>query len=83
MGTLEPFARDKLLISIYRSLSHKKTAQTDAESLTATLVDSLLSKQQKGLLTSEQIIKTIYDTLVRFDKAAATHYQAHHSTDNR
>jgi transcriptional regulator NrdR family protein len=76
---LQPFLRDKLLISVYRSLSHRKTALLDADSLCATIIASLVSQQQKGLLNTEHIIKTTHQILLKFDRAAATHYQAHHS----
>jgi transcriptional regulator NrdR family protein len=78
-GSLEPFLEAKLLISVYSSLSHRKAAYEDAGNLTATIVASLLSQQQKGLLSCGQIIKTTEEILDRFDEPAAIHYKAHHS----
>lgn len=82
-GHLEPFLRDKLLISLYHSLSHRKTAIRDAESLCTTIIAVLLDQSQKGLLNTIQIIKITHLTLHRFDPAAATHYEAHHGLENR
>lgn len=77
-GTLEAFSRDKLLISLHRSLSHRKTALTDATALTDTIVgrlhlafiDNTVDRQYLRLLARE--------TLERFDHAAGVHYTAFH-----
>lgn len=78
-GRLSPFLRDKLFLSLSNSLSHRKTAVTDASVLTDTVIHRLLMVQQRGLLTRDHIIYESGEVLQRFDKAAATHYVAHHS----
>lgn len=78
-GRLEPFYRDKLLLSVHRSLSHRKKAYTDAGSLTDTITVSLLSQSTRGLLSLEEVTDATLSVLKRFDKAAAVHYRANHS----
>lgn len=74
---LEPFYRDKLLISVYGSLSHRKTALSDAGAVADTVTIKLLDHSKRGLLSSQEIVEVTLSVLRRFDKAAATHYQAH------
>jgi transcriptional regulator NrdR family protein len=75
---LQPFLRDRLFLSLHRSLSHRKTALTDAGELTDTIMRQLYSIHTKGILKSSVIKETAHEVLSRFDPAAATHYQAHH-----
>lgn len=77
-GTLEPFQRDKLLVSLYSSLDHRKTALRDASGLIETVVAKLLSQAGHGIITTEIIRKKADHVLTSFDSAAATHYRAHH-----
>jgi transcriptional regulator NrdR family protein len=77
-GRLEPFSRDKLLIDVYDSLRHRKTALADATALTLTIWSQLQGPIEEGLIDREEIIKTVASVLKRFDKAAATHYLAFH-----
>lgn len=76
---VEPFSRDKLFLSIYESLKHRKTAVADAGGLTDTVVSKLLTQTDSPALSREQIVTTTLDTLNHFDKPAATHYQAFHT----
>lgn len=77
-GKLEPFSRDKLFISVYFSLKHRKTALSDARAITDTII-SAVGKQINGaevdliLITSKTC-----EVLKRFDRAAAVHYQAYY-----
>lgn len=75
---LQPFLRDKLLISIYGSLLHRKSALNDATSLTDTIVSTILGQCRSGLIHRDEIIETAAATLSKFDNLAATHYLAHH-----
>lgn len=77
-GRLRPFLRDKLLLSLHRSLSHRKTATSDATELTDTILNKLMTKQSAGSLEVDVIIDTADQILKRFDRAAAVHYLAHH-----
>jgi transcriptional repressor NrdR len=75
---LEPFSRDKLFLSIWNSLQHRKTALTDASGLTDTVIKKLLGEVEAATLDAGTIQRTALVALTRFDKAAATHYQAFH-----
>lgn len=76
-GSYEPFERDKLLLSIYDSLRHRKTAQTDATALTGTIITQLL-RHKTAQLHVTLIANTTYSVLQRFDAAASVHYRAFH-----
>lgn len=78
-GSLEPFYEDKLFVSLHDSLSHKKAPLADARALSNTVISKVLGQSNDGLINKEQIIESCYQTLSRFDKAAATYYRAHHS----
>ncbi len=75
---LEPFWRDKLLISLYDSLKHRKTATQDASALCDTVCGLVLARVQHAKLSTDQINTLVLEVLQRFDNAAATHYQAFH-----
>lgn len=75
---LSPFNRDKLLLSIYKSLEHRDKSLEDAAGLTDTVINKLSSLAVNGILTPKQIAQTVQVALNRFDKAASVHYQANH-----
>ncbi|MCA9331750.1 hypothetical protein KC968_02300 [Candidatus Saccharibacteria bacterium] len=75
---LEPFQRDKLFMSIFDSLKHRKAAIHDATALTDTVLNKLLPYMQNISINKLEIKKIVIDTLLKFDKVAATHYQAFH-----
>lgn len=77
-GHLEPFSRDKLFLSIYDSLRHRKSALRDATALCETVISRLLPLQVQGELKITVITGETDKILKRFDKAAATHYHAFH-----
>lgn len=79
-GRLQPFSRDKLLISLHESLKHRKTAYKDAGGLVETVVVKLGAHVRGGSLDRRQIIHTVQVALNRFDKAASVHYAAHHQS---
>ncbi len=75
---LEPFNRDKLFLSLYKSCQHRQSAVADARALTDTITSKLLPQVRNGSLGDKTITQTALVALSRFDKAAATHYQAFH-----
>lgn len=77
-ASVEPFSRDKLLLSVYDSLRHRKTALEDAVGLYRTIVSKLLPQIEKAAVESTVIQEVTFSVLKRFDKAAATHYRAYH-----
>lgn len=78
MKRIEPFQRDKLLMSIYDSLKHRKTALSDATGLTDTVISQLYPEMKDAVVDRPKIIEAVLVTLNRFDKPAAVHYQAYH-----
>ena len=74
-----PFSRDKLLLSIYKSCSHRSNALGDAAALTDTVIKRILKSAKDGPLDSRFIKQTVQVALNRFDKVASVHYQAFHS----
>jgi transcriptional regulator NrdR family protein len=77
-GHLEPFSRDKLFLSIWNSLQHRKSALADAGALTDTVLKKLLHDVKDATLSPTHISRSAFVALNRFDKVAATHYQAFH-----
>lgn len=77
-GAPEPFLRDKLLISLYKCLSHRKTAQTDATALTDTIIGKLNSKFTNATIDRDITVDIVIDTLNNFDKPSAVQYAAYH-----
>lgn len=75
---LKPFIRDKMFISIYDSLKHRKTALSDATALTDTVMAQLLSQVRGGVLERDVIASVCATVLKRFDKTAATYFVAYH-----
>lgn len=78
-GALAPFMRDKLFISLLSSVSHRKTALADAQSLTSTVINQLIDVAKHGVIEVHAITETSLLVIKRFDPAAATYYRAHHS----
>lgn len=77
-GKLTPFSRDKLFISIYKSLSHRSTAPSDASNLIDTVLLALQKLANRGVLDKEILQKTTRATLERFDEPAGVYYRAHY-----
>ena len=75
------FSRDKLFLSIHDSLKHRKTALADATALTDTIIGLLYPKIKDGSIDLALIVLATSQTLHRFDKSAASHYNAYHPVD--
>lgn len=74
---LIPFEKERLFISIFQSLGHRKDALAASVSLTDTITAKLLKTAKKACISRSEIISITYDTLNRFDKPAAVHYRAY------
>lgn len=81
-GQLIPFRRDKLLVSIYNSCKHRKTALEDASWLTATVIQKLKPEKDGVLIDKINLNETTYRVLKRFDKSAAVYYKAYHQVND-
>lgn len=81
-GKLYPFLRDKLFLSVHRSLGHRQDAAVSATELTSTIIGRLLRtrKAENGVITMKAIAESAFLTLRRFDKPAANTYFAYHQT---
>lgn len=77
-GAVEPFLRDKLLISLLGSLKHRKDALKDAGALTNTVIQKLVDGRPGADIDARTIAQTAQVALNRFDPVASTHYAAFH-----
>ena len=80
---LKPFNRNKLLLSLHKSVAHRPTALSDAEGLLDTIITKLQPKTVQGVLNSADIIEISLLVLSNFDKPAATSYAAFHPIKNK
>jgi len=76
---LSPFIRDRLFISIYDSLRHRRTAIQDANAITATIIAKLAKISSESQIDKTKLIATAHNCLKHFDRAAAVHYQAYYN----
>ena len=81
-GDLEPFQRDKLFLSLYQSLTHRKSAIDDAGHLTNNVITKLLDIQNNGLIDSIEIKHKAMYVISHFDQTASFYYQAHYCRNN-
>jgi len=77
-GSLEPFSRDKLLLSLFVSCQHRKTALEDAAGLTETVITKIGEHAKDAVISCRDIAQVAQVALNRFDKAASSHYAAYH-----
>jgi|SRR3989344_8181370 len=75
---LEPFSRDKLLLSIYSACGHRKDAVTASSALTATVISKLMPMINSATLNRDDVVRVVTEVLKRFDKAASVQYKAYH-----
>lgn len=79
---VEPFARDRLLVSIYESCKHRPDALSEASALTDTIIAKIIAllpqQATRGVIDRKIIIEQSVMVLERFDTAAATYYRAYH-----
>ena len=81
LGRLTPFSRDKLFLSLHRSLQHRPTALADASGLADTVIKRLSGDITGGVIESKEIIHAAQVALNRFDKAASVSYAAFHDAN--
>lgn len=75
-GNREPFSRERLLISLYESLKHRKNAAADSIELTETVIARLRTLVRQGEIDTLSVKEAAYVCLTRFDKTAGTLYMA-------
>lgn len=74
-GSLEPFFSNKLFISLYKSIDHRKNAQNEAYVLMQTICAQLLPAMNKEL-SSSIIAEHTITALKHFDPVGAVKYQS-------
>ena len=77
---LSPFLRDKLFVSLFGSVQHRRTALPDASALTDTVIQKLRTEITDGTIDSTTVSRVAGVALNRFDSTASVHYQAFHRT---
>ncbi|MEK9195924.1 MAG: hypothetical protein AAB914_01005 [Patescibacteria group bacterium] len=77
-GQISPYSTDKVFVSVFRSLSHRKSPIEDARGITTTTTESVGQLQRNGVVSTGELQKTISGVLQRFDSVARIHYDAHH-----
>lgn len=78
LENLSAFDRDKLFISLYKSLQHRPDPASDARALADTVIARVLPQATDSQINTTIITEAALDTLQHFDNAAATHYAAFH-----
>ncbi len=78
-GSLRPFERDKLFVSIVQSLGHRSDAVTTASALTDTITANTLKTAQGAIVERTSIVGEALLALQRFDQVSATYYAAYHN----
>lgn len=79
---LEDFSKEKILISIYRSIDHLPNPQSLAGHLTKTALQQILYKDQLStnpIIDSTTIERCIFSVLQKFDSAGAIKYRSYNS----
>lgn len=79
---VEAFSRDKLLITVFDSLKHRKSAYSDAAALTDTIIAKVLNAISGPGVDLKEITIITEQTLSDFDHAAATHYRAYYTENS-
>jgi transcriptional repressor NrdR len=81
-GSVQPFNRDQLFVSILRAVGHREAPVRDASALTATITGRLLHNTKTAVITRTDIINTTLQALKHFDQAAAVQYAAYHKPEH-
>jgi transcriptional regulator NrdR family protein len=77
-GVLNSFSRDKLLFSVYDSLKHRKTAQTDSPAIVDTIISKVMLQNYGPSINIKDLQSVVLSTLQKFDTASAVHYKAYY-----
>ncbi len=74
-GKITAFDEDKLYLSIFNSLGHRKAPVADSRELLQTILKKLLKVVNEGSLTQEDLMKSVFIVLDSFDKFAGSYYK--------
>ncbi len=78
ISRLEPFYKEKLLMSLNASLSHRSDCLPLSVAACGTIVGKLLSLSRNGVVDRPTVISTAVTVLERLDRSSSVHYRAHH-----
>lgn len=73
-GSLEPFSRDKLYLSIHHSLDHINTSKVLTSALVSTVINNILKDIKTPLVTTNTISEYTGRVISRFNAAGAIKY---------
>lgn len=80
-GKLYPFSRDRLFLSVYRALGHRKDALNSATELATTIIGKLLQDYEEAAkIPVKNLTLVTYKTLNYYDKYAGDSYKAYHQS---
>lgn len=84
-SNLKPFSRDKLFLSLHKSLGHRENSLESATMLTESVIGSLLRHKDAsgGVVAVTKIANAAYLTLKRYDPLSAHTYKAYHQASLR
>ena len=77
-GQISPFMADKVFVSVFKSMTHRKDPTCDSRGITDTVIDRICNQQDNGIIKKESLRRVIADILQRFDDVAYVSYVAHH-----
>ena len=79
-GNVSAFNRDRMLLSLFKSLGHRPNSIDAASAVTNTVLSKLVNKKYltEDTLLAQDIAKVSFVVLKRFDHLAAATYKAYH-----
>lgn len=78
-GKLYPFSRDKLFLSTYRALGHRKDALDSATELVTTIISKLLKEyEESAKIPAKDLALVTFKTLNYYDQFSGDSYRAYH-----
>lgn len=78
-GSVRPFKREKLFLSIHKSCEHRRSAVDDATALTDTVIAKIVRTGTQSAIPAQQLAKLVHETLANFDTASAVQFAAYHA----
>ncbi len=73
-----PFDPDRLYISIYESMRHRKQSYQDARGIYGTVLTNIIHNLENASIDRDEIVQIITKILRRFDQASSVQYSAFH-----
>ena len=78
VGSITPFMKENLFISIYNSCKHRPSAIVDAKNLTDTVISKIIKLKLGTEISKKDLEKVAHNVLLHFDKVAAIYYEAYY-----